>query len=236
MTDWADAENRAARARSIRRTKPAAQQEIEREPLPGSDAYRSNQQQGLKGKRKHMESVSRAKAESTRDTLEHKAIKRVMVENPYGNGTMERVKKRVIDPIENLFARGRLDDMQHKAAHIVRKAVEGMSQSVGSIDPERIRVDCSGAGDSTVIIMEAGALLKRAQKAVELEMGREGWGVVRRVAGDGETLTAVAFDFVVSAEEVSNGGVSREAKGYATCTLQRGLNCVAAEFGLISKR
>ena len=49
---------------------------------------------------------------------------------------------------------------------------------------------------ATVRILEAGEVLKRAQRAVELEMGREGWNVVRRVAGDGEALTVVAFDFV----------------------------------------
>ncbi|WP_321449272.1 hypothetical protein [uncultured Cohaesibacter sp.] len=182
-----------------------------------------------------MEAVKRAKTED----LPARAggpIKRVMIENPYGKGEFEKVKRRVIDPIENLFARGRLDDMQHRAAHIVRKAVEGMAQSVGSIDPERIRVDCSGAGDSTVFIMEASAMLKRAQQAVELEMGREGWNVVRRVAGDGETLTTVAFDFVVSAEEISNGGLSREAKAYASRALQLGLNHVAVEFGLMVRR
>ena len=149
-----------------------------------------------------------------------------------GMGKWKRATKRVIDPIENLFARGRLDDMQHKAAHLVRKAVEGMSQSVGSIDPERIRVDGGKAGDATIYILEAGDVLKRAKQAVELEMGREGWNVVRRVAGDGEALTVVALDFVVSAEELKNGGVSREAKAYASRALQLGLNHVAVEFGL----
>ncbi len=200
--------------------------------MPGSELFRRNQEQGLKGKRKLKDSVTRACTEDLSGAPAHKAFKRVMVENPYGKGEMERVKRRVIDPIENLFARGRLDDMQHRAAHLVRKAVEGMAQSVGSIDPERIRVDCSRAGDSSIFIMEAGALLKRAQNAVEREMGRDGWNVVRRVAGDGETLTAVAFDFIVSAEETKNGGVSREAIAYASRALQLGLNHVAVEFGL----
>ena len=234
MSDWADAENRAVRARALRRKRPAEQQKIEKEPLPGSGLYQLNQKHGLKGKEKLMEAVNRARAEE----LPARAggpIKRVMVENPYGKGEFERVTRRVIDPIENLFARGRLDDMQHRAAHLVRRAVEGMAQSVGSIDPERIRVDCSGAGDSTIYIMEAGKMLKRAQEAVEREMGREGWSVVRRVAGDGEALTVVALDFVVSAEELSNGGVSREAKAYASRALQLGLNHVAVEFGLIMR-
>nr|WP_319513817.1 hypothetical protein [uncultured Cohaesibacter sp.] len=235
MSDWADAENKAVRARALRRTRPAEQQQIEKEPLPGSGLYQLNQKHGLKGKEKLMEAVNRAKTEEL-PTRVGGPVKRVMIENPYGKGEFEKVKRRVIDPIENLFARGRLDDMQHRAAHLVRKAVEGMAQSVGSIDPERIRVDCSGAGDSTVFIMEASATLKRAQQAVELEMGREGWNVVRRVAGDGETLTAVALDFVVSAEELKNGGVSREAKAYASRALQLGLNHVAVEFGLMVRR
>ncbi|SFO06338.1 hypothetical protein SAMN04488056_10324 [Cohaesibacter marisflavi] len=196
MTDWAEAENRAARARATRQPS------------------------------------RKIKTETDTRLAGEKSLKRVMVENPYGNGDMERATRRVIDPIENLFARGRLDDMQHKAAHLVRKAVEGMNQSVGSIDPERIRVDGGKAGDATVYILEAGEVLKRAQKAVEIEMGREGWSVVRRVAGFGEALTVVALDFVVSAEELKNGGVSREAKAYASRTLQLGLNCVAVEFGL----
>nr|WP_321482320.1 hypothetical protein [uncultured Cohaesibacter sp.] len=235
MSDWAEAENRAVRARALRRTRPAEQQQVEKEPLPGSGLYQLNQKHRLKGKEKLMHAVNRARAEEL-PVRAGGPIKRVMIENPYGKGEFEKVKRRVIDPIENLFARGRLDDMQHRAAHIVRQAVEGMAQSVGSIDPERIRVDCSGAGDSTVYIMEASATLKRAQQAVELEMGREGWNVVRRVAGDGETLTAVAFDFVVSAEEVSNGGLSREAKAYASRALQLGLNHVAVEFGLATSR
>ncbi len=197
MTDWAEAENKAARARAGR--KPF------RKIGSGCDGRLAGE----------------------------KALKRVMVENPDGKGEMEKVTRRVIDPIENLFARGRLDDLQHRAAHIVRKAVEGMSQSVGSIDPERIRVDGGGTGDATVRILEAGEVLQRAQRAVELEMGREGWNVVRRVAGDGEALTVVAFDFVVSAEETKNGGVSREAKAYASRALQLGLNCVVEEFGLL---
>ena len=231
MSDWADAENKAIRARAIRTKRRRPQQTIEREPLPGSALHQLNKADGLKGRKRRMQTVSRAK-EDLGGAKTGGPIKRVMIENPYGKGEFEKVKRRVIDPIENLFARGRLDDMQHKAAHIVRKAVEGMAQSVGSIDPERIRVDCSGAGDSTVFIMEASAVLKRAQEVVELNMGREGWNVVRRVAGDGEALTVVALDFVVSAEELKNGGVSREAKAYASRALQRGLNCVAAEFGV----
>nr|WP_321482602.1 hypothetical protein [uncultured Cohaesibacter sp.] len=196
MSDWAEAENSAARKRAVRQP------------------------------------IRKIKTETDTRLAGEKSLKRVMVENPYGNGEMERATKRVIDPIENLFARGRLDDMQHKAAHLVRKAVEGMSQSVGSIDPERIRVDGGKAGDATIYILEAGDVLKRAKQAVELEMGREGWNVVRRVAGDGEALTVVALDFVVSAEELKNGGVSREAKAYASRALQLGLNHVAVEFGL----
>lgn len=236
MSDWAEAENKATRVRVRRpQARKRPQQTIEREPLSGSELHQLNKADGLKGRKMHMQTVTRAK-EDLGEVKVGGPIKRVMIENPYGKGEFEKVKRRVIDPIENLFARGCLDDMQHKAAHIVRKAVEGMAQSVGSIDPERIRVDCSGAGDSTVYIMEASATLKRAQQAVELEMGREGWNVVRRVAGDGETLTAVAFDFVVSAEEVSNGGLSREAKAYASRALQLGLNHVAVEFGLATSR
>nr|WP_320141657.1 hypothetical protein [uncultured Cohaesibacter sp.] len=159
-------------------------------------------------------------------------LTRVTVENPDGRGSMERVTKRVRDPIENLYSQGKLDDAQHKAAHMVRRAVEGMGTSIGSVDPERIRVDGGRAGDPAIYMLEAAETLRRVQKAVEAEMGKEGWAIVRRVAGYGEALSVVAMDFAVSLDDLKNGGVSREARAYASRALQRGLNCVVGEFGM----
>ncbi|WP_316859949.1 hypothetical protein [uncultured Cohaesibacter sp.] len=156
-----------------------------------------------------------------------------LVENPYCKGSMEPVLKRVADPIEKLFSRGDLDDAQHKAAHIVRRAVEGMGVCIGSIDPERVRVDCSGSGDMTMRMLTAAKTLKQVEEAVCLELGRNGFNIVRRIAGYGEGVSAVAMDYACKVDDLKNGGVSRGARTYVNRCLFMGLNAVAESFGLI---
>ena len=195
MVDWAEAENRAAKAKVSRRS-----------------SFRSSNTDGTLASKRDLRSA--------------------VIENPYIPGSMETATKRVRDPIENLYSQGKLDNAQLKAAHILRRAVEKMGTRISSVDPERVRVDGGKKGDPALYMLNGAETLQRAQRAVEGELGKEGWAIVRRVAAYGEGLTVVARDYAVCESDLKNGGISREAKAYASRALQRGLEHAAMALGV----
>lgn len=132
------------------------------------------------------------------------------------------------DPIQTLARKDLLDDAQVRAAHVIRQAVEKLSGGGGCIDLSRMRVDCAGAGDPTLYMLEAAELLGRIRAAV----GPDYANIVIRVAGYGEGPAGVARAYVRVAADLANGGADRASRGFVIRALQRGLDLAALELGI----
>ncbi|WP_321338107.1 hypothetical protein [uncultured Cohaesibacter sp.] len=159
-------------------------------------------------------------------------LERTLIENPYLKGEMETATRRTRDPLDSLHRQGKLDDAQLRAAHILRRTVERMGTRINSVDPERVRVDGGKKADPALYLLEGTETLKKAQRAVESALGKEGWAIVRRVAAYGEGLSVVGRDYAVSEADLKHDGISREAKAYVSRALLRGLEHAAKALGV----
>ena len=59
----------------------------------------------------------------------------------------------------------------------MRRTVERMGTRINSVDPERVRVDGGKKADPALYLLEGTETLKKAQRAVESALGKEGWGL-----------------------------------------------------------
>ena len=91
------------------------------------------------------------------------------IDDPYNRGKVEKVLKNVNTTIgDRMHARHQIDDAQKRALDKYRKIMEGLEVSSGAIDPAKIRVDSSNAGDPFPGLLDA----VRECAAVEAELGK----------------------------------------------------------------
>lgn len=182
------------------------------------------------GKGGNNRTVKRAAQNTTGQLASELGVGRGLVENPHSaSKSLQVVEVARRDPIADLEGKRELNDAQVRAAGIVKRAVERLGMSIGTVDPSRIRVDCAGAGDPEEIMLEAGRTLRRVREV----LGRDQANIIIRAAGYGVSTMVIACDCVVAAEQAANGAADRGTKSYVVRTIQLGLTALAVEFGLV---
>jgi len=132
------------------------------------------------------------------------------------------------DTLARLTNSGTLDERQLRAGRRIADLVLACTGGMAAMDLTRERVD-GGKGPSDQLIGGGSYGAERTLKTMirETGMGHAAATIVLRIAGAGESVTAMALEFEVDPKGGQNGGSSSRAREWVTRLLAHGLKLAA---------
>lgn len=155
------------------------------------------------------------------------------VHDPDNDGRQKAVVRNARhDPIEHLYHKGLIGNAEREAGRRVREMVEALG-----LDAVRaIVLDGTVGGSLRAEFPQRRIDAGRAMLALRRDVGSDYAAVLVRIAGYGETVTAVAVDLEEDERGHRNGACSDFARKFAGRFFRQALEAAARHFGYLGAR
>lgn len=149
---------------------------------------------------------------------------------PYAVGGTRRAETVAVNvretPLEHMYARGKITDAEKRAGDVFRGLCEAVEIGGGVIDPARIKVDSSGAGDP--LTERAIKAAKELDKTVQV-IGHTDYLLLHEVCAAGWSLLEIARRWYAGLEDCRR---AREAGSYLGRRVREALAQLVTLWGL----